>query len=89
MNSTRSDEEHAAEIAASPLFSDLVTHTYPWSATLTADAFVELLHTQSDHRLLAEETRADLLGAVSEVIADHGGRIIIPHATFLILAHLR
>ena len=89
LSPTPSDDEHFAEIATSPRFTELVTRTYPWSATLTADAFVELLLTQSDHRLLPEETRAHLLGAVSDLITDHGGRIIVPHATFLILAHSR
>ena len=89
LSPTRSDEEQSAEIATSPLFTDVVTRTHRWSATLTADAFVELLLTQSDHRLLPEGTRAELLGAVSDLIAGHGGRIVVPHATFLILAHLR
>jgi hypothetical protein len=89
LSPTRSDEEHSAEIATSARFTDVVTRTHRWSATLTADAFVELLLTQSDHRLLPEETRAELLGAVRHLIADHGGRIMVPHATFLILAHSR
>lgn len=89
MSPRRSDEEHSAEIATSPLFTDVVTRTHRWSATLTANAFVELLLTQADHRLLPEETRAELLGAISDLIAGHGGRIVVPHATFLILAHLR
>ena len=89
LSPTGSDDEHSAEIATSPPFTDLVTRTYGWSATLTADAFVELLLTQSDHRLLPGETRAELLGAVRHLITDHGGRIKVPHATFLILAHSR
>jgi SAM-dependent methyltransferase len=84
-----SDDDHSAEIAAASRFTDLVTRTYPWSATLTADAFVELLHTQSDHRLLPEDTRAQLLGAVGDLINDHGGRVMVPHATLLILTHVR
>ncbi len=88
LSPTRSDGEHSAEITTSPLFTDAVTRTYRWSATLTADAFVELLLTQSDHRLLPEETRAELLGAVIHLIAGHGGQMV-PHATFLILAHSR
>lgn len=45
LSPTRSDEEQSAEIATSPLFTDVVTRTHRWSATLTADAFVELLLT--------------------------------------------
>ena len=89
LSPTSSDEEHSAEIAASPLFTDVVTRTHRWSATMTANSFVELLLTQSDHRLLPERTRTELLGAVSHLITDHGGRIKVPHATFLILAHSR
>jgi hypothetical protein len=89
LSPSRSDEEYSAEIATSSLFTDVVTRTHPWSSTLTADGFVELLLTQSDHRLLPEETRAELLRAVKHLITDHGGRIKVPHATFLILAHSR
>ena len=84
-----SDDEHFAEVAVSPLFTEVVTRRYPWSATLTTDEFVELLLTQSDHRLLPEEARAELLGALRDLIAGHGGRITVPSATFLILAHPR
>jgi len=71
------------------VFGDVMEHTYPWPATFTADSFVELLMTQSDHRLLREDKRSELLDAVRELITRHGGEVVIPHATLLVVAHLR
>jgi SAM-dependent methyltransferase len=77
------------EVRETGLFGDVTERTYPWPATFTADAFVELLMTQSDHRLLPDDKRSELLDAVRELIARHGGEVVIPHASLLALAHLR
>jgi SAM-dependent methyltransferase len=77
------------EIRQTGVFGDVMERTYPWPATFTADSFVELLMTQSDHRLLPEDKRCELLDAVRELITRHGGEVVIPHATLLVLAHLR
>jgi hypothetical protein len=63
--------------------------TYPWSATFTADSYIDLLLTQSDHRLLADDSRAELLAGVRQIIADHGGEIVVPHDTLLVMGRLR
>ena len=64
-------------------------HDHPWSATFTADTLVELLLTQSDHRLLPEDTRADLFEAVRSIVTAHGGAVVVPHTTVLALARGR
>lgn len=56
---TRSDEEQAAEVVDSPLFTDVALRTYRWAVALTPDGFVDLLLTQSNHRLLPEDTRTE------------------------------
>ena len=80
------EEEVQAEMAATGLFTDLRVHARPWSASLTADAFVDLLSTQSDHRLVAEHERTALFDALRELIAAAGGQVTVPHATALVLA---
>ena len=83
------DGQSSAEFRESGLFRGITVRTYPWSATFTADSYIDLLLTQSDHRLLAEDTRTQLLGSVRQVIADHGGEIVVPHDTLLVMGRLR
>jgi SAM-dependent methyltransferase len=86
---TGEDPGRDAEIRDTGLFQDEVVRTYPWSATFTADSFTDLLLTQSDHRLLAEDQRTRLLEAIRDTIARHGGEITLPHHTLLIMSHSR
>jgi hypothetical protein len=79
----------AADITGAGLFADVTTRTYPWLASLAGRRLVELLGTQSDHRLLPEERRAQLFEALDELVAAHGGEVVIPHRTFLALARRR
>jgi len=87
----RGSREGAAadEITGTGKFDDVRVHTYPWSARLTADGFLELLATQSDHRLLAAEARVELFDALRELIAAHGGEVVVPQVALLTLARLR
>jgi ubiquinone/menaquinone biosynthesis C-methylase UbiE len=80
------DDEMAADITGAGVFADTTTRTYPWRARLTGERLVELLGTQSDHRLLPEEARAQLFEALGELVAAHGGEVVVPHRTFLALA---
>jgi SAM-dependent methyltransferase len=82
-------DEVAAEITGTGLFADVTAQTYPWLASLTGDGLVELLESQSDHRLLPEETRARLFEVLCELVAAHGGEIVVPHTSFLALARRR
>jgi hypothetical protein len=68
------------------LFRDVTVRTYPWLATFTADTYAALLLTQSAHRMLAEDRRSELLDAVRDLIAVHGGEIEVPHGTLLVMA---
>jgi SAM-dependent methyltransferase len=83
------DADRGNEMRRTGLFQDETERTYPWPAAFTVDSFLELLQSQSDHRLLAEDTRARLLGAVREVITAHGGEIEVPHVTLLVMGHRR
>jgi SAM-dependent methyltransferase len=54
-------------------FSQPIERTYRWSQRYSASGWVDLLQTQSDHRMLPEETRETLLQAVADAIQTHGG----------------
>ncbi len=49
-------------------------------------SYTDLLRTLSGHRLLADEQREALLGAIAEVIAAHGGEFELRYETHLYLA---
>lgn len=82
--------DHGAEvIEASGLFDAIKARDYRWSEGYTTARYVDLLSTQSDHRLLPEETRAPLLEAVGEIVDGVGGRIDLDYLTKLLLARRR
>jgi SAM-dependent methyltransferase len=75
--------DHAAAIRASGLFTEPEQRAYTWSRELSADAYVRLLGTHSNHRLLPDDRRAALQAAVREAI---GETIRIDYVTRLYLA---
>ncbi len=79
------DDRFVAELTDSRRFEDVRAQTYPWSSAFTSDAFVELLLTQSDHRLLVDDIRDALIDAVRQLVAQHGGVVTVPYATLLVL----
>jgi len=83
------DSDRGDEMRRTGLFRDEIVRTYPWSATFTADSFIDLLQSQSDHRLLDEHTRAQLFDAVRQIIASRGSEIEVPHVTLLVMGRLR
>jgi SAM-dependent methyltransferase len=78
--------DHAAAIRASGRFVEVEERAYPWSRELSADAYVRLLGTHSNHRLLPDDRRAALQAAVREAIGDS---IRIDYVTRLYLARPR
>ncbi|MGD1053843.1 MAG: hypothetical protein ABR950_08455 [Candidatus Dormibacteria bacterium] len=83
------DDDLSEEIIGTGHFEGLLARTYPWSVRLTADGFADVLATQSDHRLLAEQVGAGLLDALRELIAARGGEVVLPHVTRLTIARRR
>jgi SAM-dependent methyltransferase len=86
LTTANTGEMAADEIRESGLFRDETTRDYQWAAVFTADTYTDLLLTQSSHRMYPEEPRARLLGAVREVIAEHGGAVTVPFTSLLALA---
>lgn len=83
------DGELIDEITATGLFADVTELTFPRVDSFGGDEFVNLLATQSDHRMLAPERRQVLFDEVRRLIRRHGGRVEVPHATWLVLARRR
>jgi SAM-dependent methyltransferase len=75
--------DHAAGIRASGLFGEVEERGYAWSRELSAEAYVRLLGTHSNHRLLPDDRRAGLQAAVRDAI---GPTIRIDYVTRLYTA---
>ena len=54
-------------------FTDITMKLYDWTKTYTADEYLALLDTFSDHRHLPEENKTELYAGIKNVILRHGG----------------
>ena len=61
------------DVAGSGLFTEPEVITHRWTRWYPTDAYLGLLRTQSDHRILGEERLGALLTDVREALAAHGG----------------
>lgn len=77
------------EIARTARLSDATKHEITWEQTYTTAEYVSLLGTHSDHRVLPEDQRARLHGAVGSVIDAHGGGVDVTYDVMLYLATRR
>lgn len=82
-------ETLVGEIERSGLFDEVTVRDRPWSERLTTASFLDVLATQSDHRLLTDAAREALFDALGELISARGGEVVVPHVTTLTLARLR
>jgi len=80
------DEDWQGEIAAVDGLTDAEVRHYDWSLDYSAGDYVGLLATLSEIRLLDDERRERLFGAVRAVIDAHGGALTLPLRTRLCLA---
>ena len=64
-------------------FGTPVERHYPWAAQYTSTQWTDFLRTTSDHRMLPNERRDALLGAVREAIDAHGGTYDHPYTCSL------
>jgi SAM-dependent methyltransferase len=74
------------QLAASSLFDDLTQSEHLWSTSYTTDEYVELLNTQSDHRLLGPNQRQRLYGGIAAVIDAAGGVMPVAYAADVYMA---
>lgn len=68
------------------LFTDVEARWYRHSRCYDAADYLDLLRTQSDHRMLEPEHLDRLLDAVGHVLEDHGGALELGYRTGLYLA---
>ena len=69
------------QLDESPLFGPVTMRRYPSERTFTGAAYVDLLGTHSDHRMLDAEDRTHLHDAITAIIDDNGGELTIRYVT--------
>jgi SAM-dependent methyltransferase len=74
------------ELAASDRFDSVEHSEHPWSATYDTASYLELLTTQSDHRMLDPDRRRRLLDGVAAAIDAAGGEMPVEYVADLYLA---
>lgn len=73
-----------ASLRASGLFDEPVRRQVHWHERYTTDAYVALLATQSNHRMLPDEQRTALHAAIAEALDARGGTVEHPYRTDLV-----
>jgi SAM-dependent methyltransferase len=76
------------EIDRSRLFGEVTVLQYGWETEYTAQGYVKLLNTYSDHIALEKGIRAELFDGIESLIeTSFDGRIVKEHLSLLYLAH--
>jgi SAM-dependent methyltransferase len=70
----------------SGLFGPVKHISYPWKWQHTTSSYTNLLHTRSDHRVLAPTKREELLEEITKAINDQGGQFEVDYETHLYIA---
>lgn len=66
-----------ANIASKYGFTDVEYHIYKRARTFTAEEYIRLLGTYSDHIAIEEKTRTEFFNKIKNAINNHGGTITI------------
>jgi len=74
------------EIAATGAFGTAFLAGYPFHREYDADVYLDLLRTQSNHRMVEERERERLLADIRLAIEARGGRMRVDYRTELVLA---
>ncbi len=77
------------ELDSSGLFGAVTVVREPWRTTYDTDAWLELLSTASDHRMLAEDDRAALFDRIRSAVDANGGRVEVEYMSIGYLAQSR
>lgn len=78
-NNKPEPEIKAQEPAGLELFQEPVTRCYPWSAQYSAEQYIELLSTYSDHIHLPDVERNALFQGIADLIRDEYGGSVLKH----------
>lgn len=82
-------ERQRKKIVSSGLFGPVTVLRYPWQGEYTADRYVGLLKTMSDHAILPPQTKRQVFREIRRLIAGNGGRLVRPVVAVLFLAPKR
>lgn len=74
--------------AASGSFGAVTKRSYHWTREYKTADYLNLMRTQSDHRLLPERQRETLLAELGKIIENHGGSITTRYEAHLFVAPL-
>ena len=83
---TEEQSEKTANIAGKYGFSDIQSHLFYRERVFTADEYVQLLGTYSDHIAIEKRIREEFFSKIKEAINAHGGRLVISDTLDLQLA---
>jgi SAM-dependent methyltransferase len=89
MADSRWYEQHdafARQVAESGRFEPVAHRVHPWAHTYSADAYIELMRTHSNHRLLPDAQREALHAALADAIERHGGEMPVRYEAHLYVA---
>lgn len=81
----RPDGRNTDDMRDSGLFTDVVEYHHEWEKVFSAEAYIQLLETYSDHQTLPPETKAMLYAEVRDIIFRHGGTINLIYDSYFIL----
>jgi SAM-dependent methyltransferase len=81
--------ENTALLFGTQLFDDAIVRHVRWEQQYTTAAYVSLLGTYSDHRMLPDDQRKRLHAAIADELDARGGLIDHPYVTDLIAARVR
>jgi hypothetical protein len=70
-------------------FEPAVHRVEPWAKSYSADAYIDLLGTHSDHQLMLSAQRDALYQAIRTAIERDGGTITVGYEAHLFLARVR
>ena len=82
-------QRRVVELDDCGLFDSVQVRRYPWTERYTADQYVKLMHTYSDHVKLAPDVFRHLCAGVHEVIERFGGVVDRPYVAMLYVARRR
>ena len=83
---TEAQSEETANIACKYGFRDIQSHIFYRERVFTADEYIQLLGTYSDHIAIEKEVREKFFSSIKEAIDAHGGRLVISDTLDLQLA---
>jgi SAM-dependent methyltransferase len=78
--------DYAGELEASEALTAVESWSFDYTRTYTRDEWLDLIGTYSDHIMLRDDRREELLGAVGAVIDENGGARDVRYSTKVVTA---